>query len=139
MSEITVKANANDMSISRKLGHKIDIPGSGQWRMQLSSDEQHCWCCNNSTYSLVFWSKDIGSYHATSSLQIELKEKKRVIELIEKYNSDSEGREESKNIATNVPVLYSNVTNWAPRPFMKVIDLLEQLQGEQPNFDEQVN
>ena len=29
MSEVTVKASQNDMSISRALGHKIDIPGSG--------------------------------------------------------------------------------------------------------------
>ena len=57
LSEVTVVSSGADMSIYRVLGCKIDVPGSGQWRMQNSSDEQNCWCCNGSIYSIIFWTK----------------------------------------------------------------------------------
>ena len=47
---------------TRYLGHKTEIPGSGQWKMiATSNDEQErCWVCNHEVYSLVFWSRDFG-------------------------------------------------------------------------------
>ena len=67
------------------IGHKTDIPGSGQWRMQRNQDEKNCWCCNNSIYSLIFWNKDVGMYHEEFSQQIEMDEKMRVQKLIQGY------------------------------------------------------
>ena len=39
LSEVTVKTSGSDISISRVLGLKADIPGSGRWRMQTNNDE----------------------------------------------------------------------------------------------------
>ena len=35
----------------------------------------------------------------------------------------------------SVPVLFSNSTNWAPKPFIKLFDFLEQIEGKKPDFD----
>lgn len=54
---------ANEMLIfTRYLGHKIEIPGSGQWRMISTSHDEHdrCWVCNGEIYTLIFWSREFG-------------------------------------------------------------------------------
>ena len=47
---------------NRYLGHKIEMPGSGQWRMisTANDSQERCWLCNLEIYSLVFWSRDFG-------------------------------------------------------------------------------
>ena len=58
-----VEDDPSEMLIfTRYLGHKIEMPGSGQWRMiSTSNDEQErCWVCNKEVYSLVFWSREFG-------------------------------------------------------------------------------
>ena len=50
------------MIFNRYLGHKPDIPGSGQWRM-ISSDrdqKQRCWMHNLDVYTLIFWTRQFG-------------------------------------------------------------------------------
>jgi hypothetical protein len=49
----------NQMIITRKLGHKQEMPGSGQWQIQ-DDGEDKCWCCDNHIYAMVFWSLDYG-------------------------------------------------------------------------------
>ena len=49
----------NKLIFERKLGHKFDIPGSGQWRMH-NLDHESCWMCDNGIYTLVFWNKAFG-------------------------------------------------------------------------------
>ena len=85
LTEVTVKTSAADMSIQRVLGCKEDIPGSGQWRMQKNQDENGCWCCNNSIYTLIFWNKEIGQAMEEYGMQIDDGEKERVIKLINGY------------------------------------------------------
>lgn len=41
------------MVFSRKFGHKIDLPGLGQWRLQNAEDHK-CWVCEHQIYTLVF-------------------------------------------------------------------------------------
>ena len=56
----------NEMLIfQRYLGHKMDIPGSGQWRMIATSNDmqERCWVCNLEVYTLVFWSRNFGLKH----------------------------------------------------------------------------
>ena len=48
------------MIFERQLGHKTDIPGSGQWRM-LTREDQKCWVCEKEVYTLGLWSKEIGT------------------------------------------------------------------------------
>ena len=35
-----------------------------------------------------------------------------------------------------VPILFSNCTNWNGKPFMKVFDFLQKLSGDAPDFDD---
>lgn len=44
---------------NRFLGHKPDIPGSGQWQL-MSRDHENCWHCENRIYTLIFWSEKFG-------------------------------------------------------------------------------
>ena len=50
---------------TRYLGHKTEIPGSGQWRMIATANDsqERCWSCNLEVYSLVFWSREFGIKH----------------------------------------------------------------------------
>ena len=51
-----------NLIITRNLGHKIDIPGSGQWRLMTDNNkgDHDCWICDKQIYSLIFWNELIG-------------------------------------------------------------------------------
>ena len=131
LSEVTVKTSSADMSIYRILGHKIDVPGSGNWCMQTNSDEHNCWCCNGSIYSLIFWSSDIGEYHKVMSSQLENSEQNRIINCFEIQNEEYETENPPP---INVPVLYSNCTRWKARPFQSLFDFLKLIKEEVLDF-----
>ena len=42
------------MIFTRILGHKWDMPGSGQWKL-ISDMSEECWICEQEVYGLVFW------------------------------------------------------------------------------------
>jgi len=48
--------------MTRNIGHKEDIPGSGQWR--IITDElpgrNECWVCDRKVYSVIFWNELVG-------------------------------------------------------------------------------
>lgn len=71
-----------DLTISRMLGHKKDIPGSGQWQFNKKGDKNGCWNCSNWIYTLVFWNEDIGILNSKNNINIENAEKKRVVDMI---------------------------------------------------------
>ena len=77
-----LSADKNDLTISRVLGHSKNIPDSGQWRLNKKLDKSACWQCGNWVFTLVFWNQDIGIYNANNNINIESKEKKRVIQMI---------------------------------------------------------
>ena len=56
MTEQAISDSVNKMIFERQLGHKEELPGSGQWRM-LTEANQKCWLCNNHIYTLVFWTE----------------------------------------------------------------------------------
>ena len=53
------KYEMNKLIFDRVLGHKHDVPGSGQWR-QLTELNEKCWVCQDHIYTLIFWSRRIG-------------------------------------------------------------------------------
>ena len=56
-----------------------------------------------------------------------------MIHLIKQYNN-LEGLNEPE--MRSVPILFSNCTNWAPKPFMTVLDFLEKLnEAPRPDFE----
>ena len=50
-----LSGNTQDLTISRALGHKALMPGSGQWRLNKKLDASACWYCGNWSFALVFW------------------------------------------------------------------------------------
>ena len=46
-----------DMTISRQLGHKNLIPGSGQWKFNKKNDPSSCWYCGNWMLSIIMWNQ----------------------------------------------------------------------------------
>ena len=63
INRVQVENDASEMLVfTRYLGHKKEMPGSGQWRMisTANDSQERCWVCNLETYSLVFWSRDFG-------------------------------------------------------------------------------
>jgi len=61
--ESRVNAFAEDISgdtrmiLTRFLGHRPEMPGSGQWRM-ITDKTSECWICDQQVYSLIFWDED---------------------------------------------------------------------------------
>ena len=47
----------NVLTCTRILGHKLEMPGSGQWKM-ITDKQDECWVCDQSNYSLIFFDKD---------------------------------------------------------------------------------
>jgi hypothetical protein len=47
---------------TRQIGHKSDIPGSGQWKIITAQQpgQEPCWVCDRQIYSLIFWNENIG-------------------------------------------------------------------------------
>lgn len=43
--------------LTRVLGHRFDMPGSGQWRL-LKEKHEDCWVCEQDVYGLIFWDPD---------------------------------------------------------------------------------
>ena len=60
LTEIKEEGNGAKLIFERQLGHKLDLPGAAQWRL-LDRQDQDCWVCDKSSYTLVFWSREVGS------------------------------------------------------------------------------
>lgn len=60
----------------RVLGHKAEMPGSGQWQM-LTEKADECWICDRHIYTLLFWSPSIG--HSTS-VDLDEIERSRIVQ-----------------------------------------------------------
>jgi hypothetical protein len=48
INTIVFNNNRKNLIITRNLGHKIDIPGSGQWKFftDESINDKDCWICD---------------------------------------------------------------------------------------------
>lgn len=82
-------------------------------------------------FTVLLWNKDIGILNANSNINIKPSEKKRLVDLIRINNRDYMKRDQ-------VPILYSNCTNWRGRPFKRLVDFVDSL-TEYPNFEQQAH
>ena len=51
---INIGQSDSRMIFTRVLGHKADMPGSGQWKL-IKDKTDECWVCDQEAYGLVFW------------------------------------------------------------------------------------
>ena len=96
----------------RQLGHKADLPGSGQWR-QLIRDDHKCWVCEESVYTICFWTKKFGQEDSDS---ITATQEEMLIDRIEMGNNFFAGTQ------FDGPCHLSQMTGWRPMPMMKLTD-----------------
>ena len=56
-------AEGSTLIITRMLGHKEEMPGSGRWRVITKENigQNECWVCDRKIYSLIFWNELIGN------------------------------------------------------------------------------
>ena len=56
-------AERSTLIITRMLGHKEEMPGSGRWRVITKENigQNECWVCDRKIYSLIFWNELIGN------------------------------------------------------------------------------
>lgn len=60
--DVELKTDSRDLTITRILGHKLRMPGSGRWRIQTVSESENCWVCDNWVYTIFFWNEEIGTF-----------------------------------------------------------------------------
>ena len=124
-----ISAFKGDITISRILGHQKMMPSSGQWRLNKTLDRLGCWFCGNWMFALVFWNQEIGIQNANNNINIESDEKARLVEMIRQHDPEYMSN-------PNLPLLFSNATNWKGKPFMKLIDFIMR-NVNIPDFNEQ--
>ena len=114
-----ISANNGDLTISRILGQGFSIPGSAQWRFNKKLDTSSCWNCGNWIFSLILWNEEIGIQNANNNINIMADEKKRIISSIRQHDK-------SYMSHADVPMLFSNATNWKGMPFKKLRDFVSE-------------
>ena len=65
--DVSLRPDGRDLSLTRQLGHRETIPGSGQWQMLTDGAPDACWHCDNWLYTLIFWSPTIARRAAERS------------------------------------------------------------------------
>ena len=73
----------NKLILERQIGHKLDLPGYGQWRL-LTRDHHQCWVCSKQNYVLFFWSKK----HGFEDDEIIERQEDNLIQQIEDVNNN---------------------------------------------------
>ena len=116
--------SAEDMTISRVIGHKLEMPGLGQWKILSDDARSQCWCCNFSQFALIVWNPLIGEIVTKTTFQITSESKEEVSkELIKNY----------QNIVDERPILFSQSNGWRGEAMIPILEFSEML-GE-PKID----
>ena len=142
--------DASEMLIfTRYLGHKAEMPGSGQWRMIATANDaqERCWVCDLECYSLVFWSREYGLKQ-----QKELR-KQGIDELVyENQLFELESRNEALGITVDYhkhrgnpqlrekghaligyPQIYGEFNNWKPQRMYTIEELCYIVDAQRPD------
>lgn len=121
-SEVDLNTDGKDLTLTRYLGYKERMPGMGRWKIQTLAMKDSCWNCDNWIYTLYFWNEKIGRNNDRNYIGIERDKKEELVETIQELNK------ETYMCDKDVPVLFSSMNDWQPRPFMTVVDYLNTLQ-----------
>lgn len=116
--DVDIRSQGRDITLTRYLGHKVDMPGSGQWELNTMSEIGDCWVCDNWMNVIVFWNPAIGRFNDINSINIDIKTKTEVVQQVRMTNP------ETYRDHPEVPVLYSNINSWKGRAFMPILDFL---------------
>ena len=127
--EADLKTDSNTITITRILGHKDRMIGSGRWLMQ-NAEPGNCWTCDMWTFTIFFWNEEIGKANERNKIGVDSATKTELVNAIRMHNNESYMTDES------FPVLFSNCTNWKPKPFWRLIDFLNSVEPTaEPEYD----
>lgn len=146
-----VENDANEMLVfNRYLGHKTELPGSGQWRMLAPSNDiqERCWVCNLEVYTLIFWSRNFGLKHQKELYRHGIDEMAYENQLfeIEERNSQlgitidflaNEGNpqlHEQGHKAIGYPYVYNEYNNWKPQRMYTIEEFCYIMDKNRPNI-----
>jgi hypothetical protein len=122
----------------RQLGHKFEIPGSGQWKMFTDKENalHTCWVCDQWIYSLVFWSPSIGVKNACDYKKINFDLRDKFIQTVSKNSPVIEPLNplkpkdiiEERNLKLmsyyeedeNRPFIIGEFTDWQPKRMVRI-------------------
>jgi hypothetical protein len=77
--------STNKLVFQRYMGHKAEMPGSGQWQM-LTEKHDHCWVCDKWIYGIVFWNPRVSNQ---TQIEIDYFEKTKIMEQIGLLNKNN--------------------------------------------------
>jgi len=119
-----------DLSICRILNNEALIPDSGRWKLNTVQGPDTCWVCDNWVFTLYFWNEKIGQSTDINSIGVDKKTKANLVRQVKQHN------EETYMDNGEVPVLFSAIEQWKPRPFFKLLDFINILApGMVPPFE----
>ena len=113
------------MIFTRILGHKVDMPGSGQWKL-ITDKREDCWVCDLEVYGLVFWDYEKiaeKAYMSTTRAHQENVMRNVIDELHKVTPKEEEDRVAEEN--PRVPIVMGDFTNWKPKPFFEITEYSE--------------
>ena len=118
-STVNRGANTNEsvtLIITRLLGHKTDMPGSGQWKIINDTKKQEeCWICGLNKYSLLFWSEFAqADAKLNYNSQLEALIIAKLMELQEKPLPETQEAE--------APLIFGDFNDWKPEPMVEILD-----------------
>ena len=125
--------------MTRKLGHKDDIPGAGQWNVFTESHkgQNNCWLCDHQVYSMIFWNQEIGEVHLNN---IECDDLDFIVSHLEQINKKGEAekklRESFKPGDDQCPLIYGQFTNWEPKRMFDMREFCERINQDKPDIFE---
>jgi len=80
--------DSKDLSLTRILESKDQMPGYQQWRLKTVNEQEQCWQCDNWIYTLYFWNENIGSYNERNYISIDSDVKTQMVETVRSYNTE---------------------------------------------------
>lgn len=125
--------NRQTLVISRSLGHKEDMPGSGQFHVYTSkvSNNNNCWVCDKKVYSMIFWNQLVG---AVELRKFTVADSDWFVAKIQKLNPDLKDIEREMKGGPHCPMIYGSFTNWKPKRMQDIREYCNNVNSDRPDI-----
>ena len=117
--------NKKTCIITRHIGYKKMIPGSGQWKI-LTEEKDECWFCGQHILTLFIWSPRIGQLSEVKDTVV----KKHFKAEYEKTRSD----EDFMPTFNQTPMISAGFTDWRQKPMREIIEFCQTNDEYPPDF-----
>lgn len=136
-----VAADKRLLVVTRILGHKEDIPGSGRWQVfsEPFKGRNDCWVSDHHIYSLIFWNELIGLVELRKYTAADTR---HIVTRIKQINNEDE---EEETLAAETPqqtsqpvhpTIYGECTNWQPKRMIDIREYCDRINLDKPNMFE---